>query len=195
MEYIELPQNLTMAIGSENRDFAVKAGRLSPVRKSLHSIFFGLAWTGFVIFFISLVFNPEATDPESAENTSTIPFFMYIFLGIFLLIGLSVLASGIIQIFKKGGIFVGTPQRLIQYRNGRIRSIDWEQFTGDLEVGGNEQKGNIEMRLRSGHMVNRKGGNSYVPDLIYISGIPDVFEIERICRRRIKENDPTPPSR
>ena len=34
--------------------------------------------------------------------------------------------------------------------------------------------------------------NSYVPDIIFISGIPGVYDIEQICRKRIKENDPTP---
>ena len=44
-------------------------------------------------------------------------------------------------------------------------------------------------------MVHRSNNRSdeYVPDVIYITGIPNVFEIEKICRTRIKENDPTPP--
>jgi hypothetical protein len=29
--------------------------------------------------------------------------------------------------------------------------------------------------------------------MIYIVGIPNVSEIEKICRKRIKENDSTPP--
>jgi hypothetical protein len=42
-------------------------------------------------------------------------------------------------------------------------------------------------------MVSRKSGSDeYVPDTVYISGIPEVFRIERLCRMRIKENDPTP---
>jgi hypothetical protein len=42
-------------------------------------------------------------------------------------------------------------------------------------------------------MVSRKEEpDRYVPDVIYILEIPDVFEVEQICRRRIKENDPTP---
>jgi hypothetical protein len=35
---------------------------------------------------------------------------------------------------KKGGYFVGTQVRLIHYQKGIIRSIDWEQFSGDIEV-------------------------------------------------------------
>jgi hypothetical protein len=44
-------------------------------------------------------------------------------------------------------------------------------------------------------MVSGKGGSRYVPDITYIAGIPDAYEIEKICQKRIKENDPTPSSR
>jgi len=97
------------------------------------------------------------------------------------------------MLFKKGGYFVGTPTRLVHFSNGTIRSIDWEQFSGDIEVGGNEEKGNISLGLRTGKMVSQKNGpDRYVPDTIYISGIPEAFRIEQLCRIRIKENDPTP---
>jgi hypothetical protein len=47
--------------------------------------------------------------------------------------------------------------------------------------------------MRTGKMVSSKSGpDRYVPDVVYLSGIPNVSEIEQICRRRIKENDPTP---
>ena len=38
-------------------------------------------------------------------------------------------------------------------------------------------------------MVSRK---RYVPETIYLTGIPDVYKVEKICRVRIKDNDPTP---
>jgi hypothetical protein len=42
-------------------------------------------------------------------------------------------------------------------------------------------------------MVSRENGpDRYVPDVIDIVEIPNAFEVEKICRRRIKENDPTP---
>jgi len=119
-----------------------------------------------------------------------------IFIGIFLLVGISILVWGISSILNKGGYFVGTPTRLVHYQKGNIRSIDWEQFSGDIEVNGNTQKGNISLQVRTGRMVHRSNNKSdeYVPDVIYITGIPNVFEIEQICRTRIKENDPTPPA-
>ena len=76
-----------------------------------------------------------------------------------------------------------------------MRSIDWEQFSGDIEVSGNVNKGNVSLQMRTGKMVSKKNGpDRYVPDVIYMSKIPNAFEIERICRKRIKENDPTPPN-
>jgi len=47
--------------------------------------------------------------------------------------------------------------------------------------------------MRTGRMLSKKNGpDRYVPDVIYLVQIPYVFEVEKICRRRIKENDPTP---
>ena len=119
--------------------------------------------------------------------------FPAVIIGIFVLIGLIMLGAGFRLLFLKGGYWAGTSARLISLRNGKFRSIDWEQFSGDIEVTGNEQKGNIKLGLRSGKMVSSKNGpDRYVPDELYISGIPGAIEIEKICRKRIKENDPTP---
>ena len=98
------------------------------------------------------------------------------------------------MLFRKGGYYVGTPTRLIVFEKKGFRTVDWEQFSGDIAVSGNDQKGNISLGLRTGRMAGSKSGSDrYVPDTLYISGISDVFEVEKICRRRIKENDPTPP--
>jgi hypothetical protein len=116
-------------------------------------------------------------------------------IGVFVLIGLGMLAGGFYAMYRKGGYFVGTPLRLIQYRKGTIKSVDWEQFSGNMEVKANTRslKGNLSLEMRTGRTVSRKNGpDRYVPDVIYLSDIPYVLEIEKICRRRIKENDPTP---
>jgi len=101
--------------------------------------------------------------------------------------------AGLYSLFSKGVYFIGTPTRLVHCHRDTIRSIDWEQFSGDIEVSGNEQKGNITLGMRTGKMVSQKNGpDRYVPDKIYISGVQNIYEIEQICRKRIKENDPTP---
>jgi len=54
-------------------------------------------------------------------------------------------------------------------------------------------KGNLSLELRTGKMQSRKNGPSrFVPDIIHIAEVKDVLSIEKKCRIRIKENDPTP---
>jgi len=206
LQNITLPQSLMSTIGSENKDFAVKAGRAQPLKKSLSLILFGTAWTAFTSIFVFAFLGPLFQGKEvhfesngvptiaSPDNLSPI-IMPAIIICIFVLIGIGILSRGIYLIFKKGGYFIGTPTRLVHFQNGNIRSIDWEQFSGDIKVNGNIQKGNIALQMRTGKIVSRKKGpDRYVPDIIYISEIPNVFDIEQICRRRIKENDPTPPT-
>ncbi len=205
IENLVLPDTLNAAVGSESREFVVEAGQIKPLKKTVPLFLFGVAWTlgtGFLIFNfwwpflmgeeISFDLNDEIVT-ASLQNMSniTVPL---IFTVISILVGVGVLAWGIYFLVKKGGYFVGTPERLINYRNGKIRSIDWEQFTGDIEVSGNEKKGDISLQMRTGRMVQTSDHTSskYVPDFIYISGVSNIFEIEKICRKRIKENDPTP---
>jgi hypothetical protein len=206
IENITLPPDLDSAIGSEKKDFAVKAGRAQPRNNSISTILFGAAWTSFTSIFVfdfldSLLHGEEVhfelngvPTVASADDLDSI-IMPAIIIAIFVLIGISILSWGIYSLFKKGGYFVGTPIRFVHYQNGNIRSIDWEQFSGEIEFNSNANKGNISLQMRTGRMVSRKNGpDEYVPDVIYISEIPNVFEVEQICRRRIKENDPTPPT-
>ena len=204
MENTILPQDLSSTVGSENKDFSVKAKRAQPLKKSFSIILFGTVWTAFTSIFVFAFLGPIFQGKEVHFKSNGVPtvaspdnlgpiVMPAIFIGIFVLVGIGMLSWGIYSIFKKGGYFVGTPTRLVHYQNGNIRSIDWEQFSGDIEVNGNAQKGNISLQMRTGRMVSRKNEpDRYVPDVIYISEIPNVYEIEQICRKRIKENDPTP---
>jgi hypothetical protein len=205
LENITLPVELVNYIGSETRDFAVKAKHANPPKVSVFMIIFGAVWLGFSSIFFFLFLGPVFRGKEVHFLSNDVPTVAGpenlkpllgpgLIIGVFILIGLIMLFAGIRLLFKKGGYFVGTPTRLISLLKGNFRSVDWEQFSGDIEVKGNELKGNITLGMRTGRMVSSKNGpERYVPDTLYISGIPDVFEIERICRKRIKENDPTPP--
>ena len=197
MENIILPMELSSSIGSENKDFAVKAGRAQPLIKSFSLILFGTVWTAFTSIFVFAFLGPIFQGKEVHFESNGVPtiagpdnlgplILPAIIIGPFVLIGIGILTRGIYLIFKKGGYFVGTPTRLVHLLNGNIRSIDWEQFSGDIKVSGNAQKGNISLQMRTGRT------DRYIPDVIFISDIPNVFEIEQICRKRIKENDPTP---
>ena len=201
---IDLPPDLLMTIGAENKDFAVKAARAQPVKMSLFFVLFGTFWLGFTSIFVIAFLGPLFVGKEVHFTSNNVPVVAgpgnlgeitvpAMIIGLFVLVGLGMLGFGINSLFKKGGYFVGTPTRLVNFHKGSIRSIDWELFSGDISVSGSSGKGNISLGMRTGRMVSSKNGpERYVPDVLYMSGIPNVFEIEQICRKRIKENDPTP---
>lgn len=204
IENVTIPPEMRTVIGQESRDFAVMASRAYPLKVSLSLMVFGIIWllftSTFFIAFLSPVFTGEEVEltvdgipgvagPDNLESI-LVP---AIIIGIFVLVGAGILSMGIYLFTRKGGYFAGTPVRMVIYQNKTIRSIDWEQFSGDIEIKGNNQKGYLTLQLRTGSRVTSKSGSDrFVPDEIYISGISDVFEVEKICRRRIKENDPTP---
>jgi hypothetical protein len=205
LDKYDLPQNLLTVLGDEKIDFSVKAKRAKPIKNSLGIILFGTVWTAFTSIFVFAFFGPLFVGEEVHFTSNNVPtvaspdnlepiILPGIIIGIFVLIGIIMLGFGIYSIFKKGGYFVGTPLRLISYQNGNVRSIDWEQFSGDIEVKGDEINGNLSLQMRTGKMVSSKNNRSrFVPETIYLSGIPNVYEVEKNCRERIKENDPTQP--
>lgn len=192
MDSIELPPILSSEIGSESYDFAVKAGPTRPFRRYLPGIAFGFLLviiTG--IFAIIFMQSGKTTDKGAGSDTV-----MILLLGFFMLFGIVLIVSGILRSFQRGGYFAGTPKRLIYSRKGKLSSWDWQKFTGETLVTGNEKKGTILLVMRTGDVVSKgKTGTRYVPDQLYITAISDVFEVERMIRRRIKENDPTPAMR
>ncbi len=204
LDKYELPQNLLTVVGEEKIDFSVKAKRAKPVKNSIGVILFGTVWTAFTSIFVFAFFGPLFKGEEVHFTSNDIPtvaspdnleplIFPAIIIGVFVLIGLLMLGFGLYSLFKKGGYFVGTSPRLISYQNGKVRSIDWEQFSGDISVTGDEISGNLALQLRTGKMVSSKNNRRrYVPETIYLTGINDVYQVEKICRARIKENDPTP---
>ena len=205
IENISLPEEMLISIGSETKEFAILSRHKQPLSGSFGRIFFGLFWLGFISIFVFLMLGPLFSEGEvtmkvnGTDQTATWSnlkpiLFPLGFLGVFVGIGFFLLIPGIVALFIKGGYFAGTPTRLVWYKKGNLRSIDWEQFTGVITVRGNNRKGNLTLEMRTGRMVSGKGGTRYVPDVVYMLGIPGAFEIEQICRKRIKENDPTKPS-
>ncbi len=183
----KLPAKLLSFIDSESIDFAVKGSRFCPLKKSFSFIFFGILLITFIILSLNSMYQSERTHLTIfSDLVLTITF------GTFLLLGIIMLLSGIYSIFRKGGYFVGTPTRLIYFQNGYIRSIGWEQLSNDISVSGNAQKGNIILKIKTSPEIDVEDeSDEYAPYDIYILGIPNVFEIEKICRKRIKENDPS----
>ena len=197
-----LPPELKSVVGAEKIEFSVFGKRDQPVSHSIGIIFFGTFWTAITSIFVVAFFGSffkggefhfGVTGTPTTDNWENfapilVPAFI---IGLFVLIGIGMLSWGFYSFFKKGGYFVGTATRLIRYNKGIIHSYDWEQFSGNMEI--NNKKGDITLQLRTGKMVSKKNSSAqFVPDIVYISGVTNVLEIEKICRTRIKENDPTP---
>jgi hypothetical protein len=203
-KHTHLPEKLEKVLDSEKRDFVVKSSREQPIRLALGQMFFGMVWMGGVTFFLWIFLGPFVQgldedftwDPEILlsrmdNNEVAVP---VIVLGVFSLIGIGVFLGGFLLLFQRGGYYVGTAKRLLYYKNGRVRAMDWEQFTGNMEISGTDARGSLSLEMRTGRIVSQKGAVSekFIPDVVYMHAIPDVYNIEKICRRRIRENDPTP---
>ncbi len=204
MNLNNIPSDLRILIDSEQTDFIIKSSRNYPRKKGLGILLFSLFWNAIisipvVSFLVPIltgkVVNFTVNDTPtsgSLENWESI-LAPSLLIGLFAIIGISTFIWSLILLMQKGGYFVGTETRFIKYRNGEITVKDWEQFSGNIKINNKSKLGDLELELRTGKMKSRgKGSDKFVPDKIYISGIENVFEIEKKCRIRIKENDPTP---
>lgn len=192
-------------LGSEQVDFSVKAKRSCTWQKSVYNIGFGLLWTAITgiagaAFFGPVIMGKEVHFksggvPVTASPENLGPLFMPgAIIGLFTLIGIWLLGYGIYSIFAPGPWFVGTDKRLVIFKKSSTRSIDWEQFNGDIDFKNpTSPNASLTMKMRSGKMVSQKNGPSrYVADEISMASIDDASRIEEIIRKRIRENDPTP---
>lgn len=190
-EDLKLPQNLISFVGKESRDFVVTSTRAQPLVKSIGSILFGTFCSSITSIFSLFIFYPlwEGKeihiefngDPITASMENLEPLlFPGLFLAFLIIVGLGFMGSGIYSLFQEGGIFVGTPTRLVNYRKGQIHSTDWQQFSGNIETWGNGGEGNLAFEMR------------HLPNPLYMIGIKNVLDVEKACRKRISENDPSP---
>ncbi|KAF2509550.1 hypothetical protein EYY60_14335 [Flavobacterium zhairuonense] len=204
MNLTELPIDLKKQIENETIDFALKAQRKHPLKKKLGELLIGILMLAFMSLFVNAFFGPLFQNEEvhfeangSPVTASLDDLGELIFPGgiiiLLVLAGIYVTIRSIYGIFQNGGYFVGTETRLIQFQNGKTISTDWEQFTGSIKIKAKNNFGEIEFELRTGKMESRKNQpDKFVPDIIYLTGIDNVYDIEKKCRLRIKENDPTP---
>lgn len=202
MNRLQLPKDLKTVIGDEKVDFVVFAKRNQPKASSYATIIFALFWLIIPLIGSYAFFKPLFKGENVNFKVNNVPtianwdnlepiIFPSLMLFLFLAIGFGLLAWGLFSFFKKGGYYVGTEHRIINYKNGAIKYFDWEQFTGNIEL--NFNKKNISLEMRRGKFKKRsKGREEFVPDILHLSGIEDVIKVERTCRERIKENDPTP---
>ncbi|WP_158837533.1 hypothetical protein [Polaribacter sp. L3A8] len=200
-----IPVELRTLISPEQADFIIKSARNYPKKKGLFLLFFSLFWNAFVSIFVIAFIVPVLSGKEVHFKENDVPtsgsldnwepiLVPSLVIGLFVVVGIGLFIWAFVQLFQKGGYFVGTETRFIKYRTGELIVKDWEQFSGNIKMSSNKSGiGELELELRTGKMQSRnKGADRFVPDVVYISGIKNVFEIEKKIRKRIKENDPTP---
>ncbi len=67
-------------------------------------------------------------------------------------------------------------------------SVPWGDFSGDIQVTGDDKKGNVYLRLkRGGEAINKHGQKVSLVDGMYMQGISHALEIGEWCRKKIKE--------
>jgi len=198
-----IPLEINDILTGESADFIVKSKRKVPPKKAKYLIGFGLFWLAFISIFVAVFFGPVLLGKEVHFKSSGVPTvagpdnlspligpgIMMVF---FIFIGVVIILKGSFDLFSEGGWIISTEKRLIVYEKKQTKSYDWEQFSGEIEATGTQEKGSLTVFLRTGHIAKR-GRQRFEPDTIYISGIRNSREIEQKLRERIKENDPTPP--
>jgi hypothetical protein len=188
-----LPPELETVVGAEKIEFSVVSKRNKPIGQAAGTLIFGVIWSAITSIFVVAFFGPLFKGEEvefglngemvtaSLDNLEPI-LVPALIIGVFVLIGIIALLVGIYQFFQTGGYFAATATRLLHYRKGNIATYDWAQFTGNVKM--NAKRGNITLQLRSGYSTKNGG---FVHNVVFISGADNVLEIEKICRKRIKE--------
>lgn len=203
---VDVPPEVQAAVAGERIDFVVKAKRRVDLRTSLVLLFVGVGLLAFMSLFFAAFFGPILLggvsefelngEPVEARwgdwHLLWVPAFV---IGIFTLIALGVLVAAIVSFLLPGKWFVGTARGLVIVGARERRVVDWEQFSGDVLVRGDDATGTLTLGLRTGRMVSSKNGPPrYVPDTIVIPAVAEAYAIEGLVRQRVRENDPTPPA-
>ncbi|MBI2097700.1 MAG: hypothetical protein HYT46_02085 [Candidatus Vogelbacteria bacterium] len=195
------PVKLQKMLGEEKPDFIVRAKRATSLGGSVFLLFFAVFWliiSGLITYFmVTRLFSGGEINYtiNGIPKTTDKPGLILLLPAVFDLVGIFLLWASLRGLFSGEAWFAGTSSRLFVHAKSGSRSIDWEQFNGDIEVSGDENLGNVTLAMRTGHWQGRKHrADRYVPDDIQMIQIGRPYEIEAKCRARIKQNDPTPVS-
>jgi hypothetical protein len=202
--HIVLPPELNSNVGAEQKDFALKSKYQKPLAQLIPQMIAFVIFVGvtsfLVVNYMTRLLNGEniyvtsnnVVKMGNLENLQPLlaPGLM---IGFLFLLAWIIFIYNIVKMVRGGGYFVGTNTRLVSQNKGKIRSIDWQQFTGETSVSGNATKGNVSLQLKNMIRVgSRNKKDIYKNEMIYFVNVRNAIEIEKICRTRIKENDITP---
>lgn len=174
--------DITSSLGDERADFVVKAKRAMPPSASVPLFFAGL-------FFLSMAGAGWVGISRLASVAPSLPLITpEAFVALFAFFGCAFLFWASLRLFASGPEFAGTPTRLVVKSRRFTRSIGWGEFSGDMAVKGNGDNGSIALRLKSQRFVASAGryrGGRFIPQVVYIVGIPDAQSVSEMIRKRI----------
>jgi len=189
MENTSLPIEMENMLSWEKIDFSVKAGREKPLSTWVSLIIFWIIWSIFIgvfaFMFVWSMMNSETVivnwvtkAPEDVNFT-----FIIAIVWAFSLVWIWMIIYGIYNIMKKWWYFVWTPTRLVYYNKQELKSVNWSEFTKNIQV----KWSNVILELKSGFTVNHSSWSweTFVHHMIFISSIPNALEIGEIIRKNV----------
>ncbi len=179
---LSLPATIETLIESKKRDFSVKANHKQPLKESLKPIIFSIFFIIFGCVFWTALLSTDM------DIVSTI--LLLSFMGVFIWGGAMILRHyGLYPALQRGWYFIGTRMELLHYHNKKLESIPWTRMAGTIEVIiWRNQRGSITLSLKNNES-NDENTHEDDPDFIYMTDIPDVIEIAKLCLQRINENN------
>ena len=201
MRNLNLPKILLDSLGSEAQDFTVKAKKAYPASIGLSMLAFSVVWLTINGIIASVILVPllqgqvvETTFNEqlvSGSLDNLQPILLPVLLNsFFIIIGIGLTIATFYFLFKSGGYFVGTPHRLYILNGNKLKSVEWELFSGKNTVTGSSQFGNITLELRaSPENKPRRNSNLVATDKVFLQGIQNPYQVEKLCRQRIQQNE------
>ncbi len=200
-----LPTKLKQTIGSEPLDFIAKDQPSTPFGVLVSVISMGIVWiilmSCIIYAFIGPLFHGEEVEmtindvPTIISPENLTPLILpVVLLGIFWCLGLLFLVIGLGMLFKGRGYTVGTATKLIYLYKNKIQTTSWDQINGVVSCKGNNRKGNILLQLKTGKDITFNGKKRFVNDTLYMCGIKNALDINKICKKRIKKEKIDPSS-
>lgn len=198
MNTTTLPNELQNIIGTERIDFVAYAKRKNA-RPTSYAVFgFALLWFSISTFANYVFFKPlfigqdirmESEGEVITANLDNLEPAIVpgVVLIVFLIIGIILFVWGLRYLLKKGGYYVGTETRIINYLEGEVMYLGWDEFTGNIELDINKKS--VVLELHSGETRRDKDGTEeFVHDKLYLIGIDNATLVEEMCKKRININ-------
>ena len=204
----ELPKKLKKIIAKEKVDFITKSSKKNNVKQILPKLIFALFFNGILLIFVTKFFEPYMKNGSISFSSIGIPVFNNIkewdaiiipaiFLMIFIVIGTGLFIGIIKMFFDKGNIYVGTEKRLISYSKGRIKTNQWNEFSGKITSKQKHNKGDLILELKQkvakeiivDEDIYEDINEEFIPKTIKMLGIRNVMNIENKCKYRIENSN------